>query len=81
MFNWYQFLPPEQVRWAELDILLYFYFRTDQVKPWNMQLLLLRSVFFFLLKEIYSVRMSTSESGSIILLNKESLHLISVDPI
>ena len=36
---------------------------------------------FFLLREIYSVRMSTSEFGSIILLNKESLHLISVDPI
>ena len=33
------------------------------------------------LREIYSVRMSTSEFGSIILLNKESLHLISVDPI
>ena len=76
-----QFLPPEQVRWAELDILLNFYFRTDQVKPGHMQLLLLRSAFFFLLREIYSVRMSTSEFGSIILLNKESLHLISVDPI
>ena len=36
---------------------------------------------FFLLREIYSVRMSTSEFGLIILLNKESLHLISVDPI
>ena len=44
---WCQFLPPEQVRWAELDILLYFYFRTDQVKPGHMQLLLLRSAFFF----------------------------------
>ena len=75
------FLPPEQVRWAELDILLYFYFRTDQVKHGHMQLLLRRSAFFFLLKEIYSVRLSTSEFGSIILLNKESLHLISVDPI
>ena len=42
-----QFLPPEQVRWAELDILLYFYFRTDHVKPGHMQLLLLRSAFFF----------------------------------
>ena len=61
--------------------LLYFYFRTDQVKPGHMQLLLLRSAFFFLLREIYSVRMSTSEFGSIILLNKESLHLISDDPI
>ena len=58
-----------------------FYFRTDPVKPGHMQLLLLRSAFFFLLREIYSVRMSTSEFGSIILLNKESLHLISVDPI
>ena len=57
------------------------FFRTDQVKPWRMQLLLLRNVFFFLLREIYSVRMSTSEFGSIILLNKECLHLISVDPI
>ena len=36
---------------------------------------------FFLLRDIYSVRMSTSKFGSIILLNKESLHLISVDPI
>ena len=45
-----------------------------------LQLLLLRSAFFFLLREIYSVRMSTSEFGSIILLNKESLHLISFDP-
>ena len=44
-----QLLPPEQVRWAELDILLYFYFRTDQVKPvyGHMQLLLLRSGLFF----------------------------------
>ena len=77
-----QFLPPEQVRWAELDILLYFYFRTDQVKPGHMQLLLLRSAFFFFLfREIYLVRMSTSQFGWIILLNNESLHLISVDPI
>ena len=36
---------------------------------------------FFLLRGIYSVRMSAIEFGSIILLNKESLHLISVDPI
>ena len=56
-------------------------FRTDQVMPGYMQLLLLRSAFFFLLREIYSVRMSTSEFGSIILLNQESLYLISVDPI
>ena len=71
----------EQVRWADLDILLYFYFRTDQVRPGHMQLLLLRSAFFFLFREIYSVRMSTSGFDSIILHNKESLHLISVDPI
>ena len=51
------------------------------MKPGHMQLLLLRSAFFFLLREIYSVRMSTSEFGSIILFNKESLYLISVDPI
>ena len=51
------------------------------MKPGHMQLLLLRSAFFFLLREIYSVGMSTSEFGSIIFLNKESLHLISVDPI
>ena len=81
LFKRCQFLSPGQVRWAELDILLYFYFRTDQMKPGYMQLLLLRSAFFFLLREIYSVRMSTSEFGSIILLKKESLHLISVDPI
>ena len=62
-------------------ILLYFYFRTDQVKPGHMQLPLLRSAFFFLLREFYSVRKSTSEFCSIIFLNKESLHLISVDPI
>ena len=31
------------------------------------------------MREIYSVRMSTIEFDSIILLNKESLHLISVD--
>ena len=80
LFKWRQFLPPEQVRWAELDILLYFYFRIDLVKPGHMQLLLLRSAFFFILREIYSVRMSASEFGSIILLNKDSLHLISVDP-
>ena len=70
LFKRCQFLPPEQVRLAELDILLYFYFRTDQVKPGHMQLLLLRSAFFFLLREIYSVKMSTSEFGSIIFLNK-----------
>ena len=81
LFKQCLFLPSEQVRWAELDILLYFCFRTDQVKPGHMQLHLLRSAFFFLLWEIYSVGMSTSEFGSIILLNKESLHLISVDPI
>ena len=81
LFKWCQFLPPEQVRWAELDILLYFYLRTDQMKPWHMQLLMLRSAFFFLLREIYLVRMSTSEFGSIILLNKESLHPIAVDSI
>ena len=46
------------------------------MKTGHMQLLLLRCAFFFLLGEIYSVRMSTSEFGSIILLNKESLHLI-----
>ena len=40
-------------------ILFYFYFRTDQMKPG--QLLLLRSAFLFLLREIYIVRMSTSE--------------------
>ena len=51
------------------------------MKPGHMQLLLLRSVFFCLLREIYSVRMSTSEFGLIILLNKECLHLIAVDPI
>ena len=81
LFKQCQFLPPEQVRWAELDILLYFYFRTVQEKPGHKQLLLLRSAFFFFLREIYSVRMSTSEFGLIILLNKESLHLISVDSI
>ena len=58
-----------------------FCFRTDQVKPGHMQLFLLKNAFFFLLREIYSVRMSTGEFGSIILLNKESLHLISVNPI
>ena len=51
------------------------------MKPGHMQLLLLWSAFFFLLREIYSVRMSTSEFCSIITLNEESLHLISVDPI
>ena len=81
LFKRCQFLPFEQVRWAELEILLYFYFRTDLVKPGHMQLLLLRSAFFFLSREIDSVRMSTSEFGPIILLNKESLHLISVDRI
>ena len=34
------------------------------MKPGHMQLLLLRSAFFFLLREIHSVRMSTSEFGS-----------------
>ena len=62
-------------------ILFYFYFKTDQAKPGYMQLLMLRSAFSFLLREIYLVRMSTSEFGSIILLNKEILHLISVDTI
>ena len=42
-------------------ILFYFDFRTDQVKPGHRQLLLLRSAFLFLLREIYIVRMSTSE--------------------
>ena len=54
-----------------MHVLLYFYFRTDQVKPGYMQLLLLMSAFVFLLRETYSVRMSISEFGSIILLNKE----------
>ena len=52
---------------------------TDQEKPGHMHLLL-RSAFFFE-REMYLIRMSTSEFGSIILLNKEILHLISVDPI
>ena len=50
------------------------------MKPGHMQLLLLRSA-FFVEREIYLVRMSTSKFGLIILLNKEILHLISVDPI
>ena len=49
------------------------------MKPRHMQLLLLRSAFLFLLREIYSVRMSTSEFGLIFLLNMEILQLISVD--
>ena len=49
-----------QVRGADW-ILFYFYFRTDQVKPGHMQLLLLQSAFLFLLREIFIVRMSTSE--------------------
>ena len=51
------------------------------MKPGHMQLLLLRSAFVFLLREIFSDRLSAVEFGSIILLNKESLHLISVGPI
>ena len=51
------------------------------MKPVHMQLLLFSSAFFFLLREIYSARMLTSEFNSMILLNKEFLHLISVDPI
>ena len=51
------------------------------MKPWHMQLLLLSSAFFFHLREMYVVRMSTNELGSMTLLNKEILHLISVDPI
>ena len=51
------------------------------MKPGYMQLHLFRSAFFFAEREIYLERMSTSELGSIILLNKEILHLISVDPI
>ena len=53
MFKLCQFLPPEQVRWAELDILLYFYFRTDQVKPGHMQLLL-SAFFFYFEREFFS---------------------------
>ena len=48
------------------------------MKPGDMQLLLLSSTSFFLLREIYFVRMSTSEFGLMILLNKEILQLISV---
>ena len=51
------------------------------MKPWHMQLLLLSSAFSFHLREMYLVRMSTNEFGSMTLLNKEILHLISVDPI
>ena len=51
------------------------------MKSGHMQLLLLSSAFFCLLIEIYLVRMSTSEFGSMILLNKDILHLITVDPI
>ena len=39
------------------------------------------NMFCDLLNKILFKPMSTSEFGSIILLNKESLHLISVDPI
>ena len=55
-----QFLLHQQVGGADW-ILFYFYFRTDQVKPGHMQLLLLRSAFLFLLRKIYIVKMSTSE--------------------
>ena len=47
------------------------------MKPGHMQLLLLRSAFLFLWREIYIVRMSTSEFDYF----KEILQLISVDPI
>ena len=49
------------------------------MKPGHMKLLLLRSSFFILLREIYLVSMSTNEFDYFI--NKEILHLISVDPI
>ena len=58
--------------------MFYFYLRSDQVKPGHMQFFGLRVPSFFLLREIYLVRMSTSEFD---FLNKEILHLISVDPI
>ena len=48
------------------------------MKPGHRQLLLLRSAFLFLLREIYIVRMSTSEFDYF---TKEILYLISVDPI
>ena len=51
------------------------------MKPGHMKLLLLSCASFCLLREIYLVRMSTSEFGSKILLNKKILHLISVEPI
>ena len=83
----------EQVTLAELDILLYFYLGLIRwsLGTCNCFCLGVPSFFFwersiqlecfFLLRDIYSARMSTSEFGSIILLNKQSLHLISVDPI
>ena len=42
-------------------MMFYFYFMTSQVKHVHMQLLLLSSDSFILLREIYLVRMSTSE--------------------
>ena len=60
VFKRCHFLLHQQVRGAELDTVLLL-FRTDQVKPGHMQLLLLRSAFLFLLREIFKVRMSTSE--------------------
>ena len=46
------------------------------MKPGDMQLLLLSGTSFFLLREIYLVRMSTSEFGLMILLSNEILQLI-----
>ena len=69
LFKRCRFLPLEQVRGAELDTVL-LYLRTDQMKPGHVQLLLF-SAFFFLLGEIYLVRKSTSEFGSMILLNRK----------
>ena len=67
VFKWCQFLLHQQVR-GQNWILFYFYFRTDQEKPGHMQLLLLRSAFLFLLRELYIVRMSTVSSIILLML-------------
>ena len=58
--------------------MLNFNLRSDQVKPGHMQFFVLRSSFFYLLREIYLVRMSTSEFD---FFKQGDLHPISVDPI
>ena len=71
---------PGRLAGAKLDTVLLL-FEDKSSEAWAHAITSVSSASFCLLIEIYLVRMSTSEFGSMILFNKDIFHLITVDPI